>query len=314
MTKSPAPETATPPQSDVEAWIGRTGYPLELRAAKILSDAGFDEVDVCQYFDDPRHENQPSEVDVVASVVVPVEVPPQGVRAMPPGAAAPGVDPSPSAAIPPSRLEFRVTIVAECKYARARPWVVLCAERKTSAESLLKAWPSNADGWKAISSLAGLRENPVWTVRLFPLQVGHRIAEYQGDDQGAVRDAVVDNRRPERGNAPYYAVSNAITAAEARAKAARTGDRTVPRPEIVVPVVVVDGDLYEYSLTKGNKLRLRQVKRSTLIWSKWGGTRPDTIVPILTVQAVKSATKDIVQPLRILIEQNAPAVLASVLT
>lgn len=307
MTDEPCP-----PSTAVEAWINKTGYPLELRTAKILRDAGFDEVDVCQYFDDPRHDNQPSEVDVAASLIVRIDLPEVGLWSPPPTTPTLGLTSSPPQAPLPSRLEFRVTIVAECKYARTRPWVVLCAERKTSAMSLLKAWPSNSDGWKAISSLAGIPEDSRSTARLFPLEVGHRIAEYQGDDQGSVRDAVVGNRRPERGNAPYYAVSNAITAAEARAAANRTGDRGVPRPEIVVPIVVVDGELYEYTLTKANKLRLKQVKQSTLVWSKWGASRPDTIVPILSVSALKSATKGIVSPIKTLVEQNAKAIIDAV--
>lgn len=309
MTDEPE---SSPPSIAVEAWIRRTGYPLELRTAKILRDAGFDEVDVCQYFDDPRHDNQPSEVDVVASLIVRVDLPEVGLWPPSPTTPTLGLTASPPQAPLASRLEFRVTIVAECKYARARPWVILCAERKASAMSLLKAWPSNSDGWKAISSLAGIPEDSQFTARLFPLDVGHRIAEYQGDDQGSVRDAVVGNRRPEKGNAPYYAVSNAITAAEARAAASRTGDRGVPRPEIVVPIVVVDGEIYEYTLTKGNKLRLKQVKQSTLVWSKWGASRPDTIVPILTVAALKSATKGIVSPIKTLVEQNAKAILDAV--
>ena len=210
MTGSPSAEV-----EGIERWIQSQGYPLEMRTARKLRRCHFTNVVESVEYGDPI-EGTLRQCDVLVT---------EEVR-------------SPSGENP-----IRISLVFECKYARGSPWLVLHRPSlgQGAQASLLPRLAAGVGYYlpEAISQLVfGSDSEKKWYRNTFgqPKVVGFRAIEVPLRKGGP--DSPRDGKKTPKDPA-FDAIRQVLAAGEARARTSSG----VGSPELVVPVVVIDGEL-----------------------------------------------------------------------
>jgi hypothetical protein len=211
MTDSPSSEA-----EGIERWIQSQGYPLEMRTARKLRRCHFTNVMESVEYGDPI-EGTLRQCDVLVTEEV---------------------------LSPLGENRNRVSLVFECKYARGSPWLVL---RRPSSDhetqtSLLPRLTGGVGYYlpEAISQLVfGSVPESSWYRDTFGQSkvVGFRAIEVPLRKGGLVSPR--DGKKAQRDPA-FDAIRQVLAAGEAKARASSG----VGPPELVLPVVVIDGQLY----------------------------------------------------------------------
>lgn len=252
--------------SEIQKWIEQTGYPLELRTARALRSLGFVDVGLSQYFQVPG-EDKLRECDVVGSVDV-------------------SLNTSTWTHGRPPFDSVRLTAVIECKYTKLEPFVIFAAERDVTLGDYARSYPANLSGRRVLNSVTA--DEPAFSAK-FRDTVGYRVREYDALDEPPQPKAEEKSkdRRPDPGRKGFYAIMNAIHAAEARAVAHNDSPPGSTHPEIMVPAVILDGPLFLCDLTKGNKIRVKPSSRSSILQTAWGLDRIHTRVEIASIDELR---------------------------
>jgi hypothetical protein len=256
---------AKPTRDELEEWALKSGHALELRAARALQKLGLRDVGVSEYYRDPT-----DPVDRECDVVGSFDIGSSSTVDLPGG-------------IPPP---FRCTFVVECKYIKQSPWVVFLSGREVTAEVFFRSYPTNRAARIVTDSMGHLSASPDLTVPPVTMELGHRIAPFDSKAENIRPKAEDSKGRPDKANVPFHAVQSAIRAARARIKADDPGDGAPRKPEIAIPVVAVDGELYDCSMSEKGRLRFRSSSGLLLLRTSWEDGYSRTLVPVVPIKSI----------------------------
>lgn len=221
----------------VKKWVGTTGYPLEFHVATVMAKAGF-KVTQSHYTDSIDDSNKQREVDVIASMEL--------------GA-------------------IRVNIVAECKYAKKKPWIIFSSlANKLSYEQYVLAMLATDEGTSRISFLANNSDV-------------HSLQMVRGSERSGylvrVAHSTVDPETHGAEDIAYRAMQSVTdNSLSLTAKDNRHASR------VFFPTVIIDGNLYEcfYDETR-QSVEVVQVSEMQVHWRANNNRR------LMTVDVVTKA-------------------------
>lgn len=248
-------------------WITRRGYPLETRVAMSLSKAGFF-VSRGNLYSDPGTGTL-REIDVTASLASKEYRTPSGVI-----------------------LTIQVTLVVECKHVEDKSWVVFSQPAHIRNGRELNGLLSNRLGSRLLFIMAEGSRPP----KLQTLDLG----ELVGYDLRAGPTSKQDE--PDHAHAAYSQVLSA-----ARARASRTSvdeGRSWKHADLVVPVIVIDGALYECVPGPGEEPSLKTIRRGVVLTQSWEPRIPDSVVHVVTAEDLPAFSASSYQDAKLLLERD----------
>jgi hypothetical protein len=224
----------------VAAWFQTQGYPLEMRVARAFRDARF-RVTQSEYYEDPGTSTR-REVDVVASVQREIH-----------------------------KVLVRVSIVAECKVSRDKPWVLFTAPNRLAAPASVAQRTSSRFGRLLLKELS---HDP--SVQALPLLALPDRTAY------GVTQALTSGK-----DVTYEACVSVAGASVAQAvEADRHSDRGRAAAEIIFPTVVVDGRMFEAYLDDAGDVVIAEAESGVLVWRNPLGNVVHTVIHVITSQAI----------------------------
>lgn len=206
-------------------WLEKQGYPLELKVGNVLGYLDWF-VDYNRYYEDPVT-SKTREIDLFAY---------RG-----------SFD---------SDLSLWINMVIECKMSREKPWIVLASESPFPADSLLPGILAQEIHNEFLRS-----REPSNSLEILsrPRRIGHGVV--RGFSDSGTGDPT----------SAYSGVQTAVTAATIIAdERTRTAIKLSPETseysfDLVVPVVVLDGLLFEYWVTSQSTPILQEVDYSFVL-------------------------------------------------
>jgi hypothetical protein len=194
-------------------WLDQHGFPMEMRVGRILREAGWEATHATWYLDSETSKHR--EIDIVATTG--------------PG----GFDIKGCAYI---------HLVIECKQSRAKPWVVFSAEN-TPPPAFLRGLLTVDEFSRAVLAVSRKHKIDPPEFLKFSRVLAHGVVK--AHSEGKTGDPT----------APYAALRGAASAALATATVnARwsVDNPAYPFAHVYVPMVVLDGELYEYVMEEGS--------------------------------------------------------------
>lgn len=171
---------------------------------------------------------------------------------------------------------FRVSFVVECKLSRDKPWVLFSAPAQRLSDRARVAQRASSDNGADLLDEICKRED-VQALELF--QIGERSA--YGVTQAFTTGSDVT----------FSALLGATKAASAEAEASnRASVQQGWTCEIIFPVIVIDGALFEYYLAKDDGPLLGRIADGVLAWRNPIARMPHTFVHIVTRDALDQFT------------------------
>ena len=237
----------------ISKWLDRQGFPFELRVGKRIANAGWS-VTHGHLFTD-RASGKSRETDIIASLA------------------------SSDQTLPVVRL----SLIVECKVSSARPWVVFTAKGRPITPMLSSAFASGATATAALFELISARNKPE---ALSLLSSGGR----RNHGIAAVDFATSRGRRR---NMAYAAVRAAAAGATARSAdqddqydahkgSGRTAEDQVSGFTVYLPVVVVGGDLFEFSLNDDGSETLDSIDAAKVLAPSMNAPSGTSLVSVVT--------------------------------
>ncbi|MEX1187521.1 MAG: hypothetical protein WEA80_13120 [Gemmatimonadaceae bacterium] len=245
----------------VRAWLAKEGYPLELEIGRQLRDAGVNDIEHGHLYRDQRS-GKWREVDILGTQFTLTGKPGEPTQ-------------------PPS---FTLRFVVECKYSH-RPWLVLASESSQVERQFPSGYLLGAVG----SAIVRRAEMPNVgryttsgsgvTLKAFGLGAmrGHGVVQALGAKKAGP-------------NMAYRAVRSVVAAAGAEAartdasllaQVALPGEPRVKQVFLHLPVVVVQGSIFELSLNREGRESLREVEEAGLLAPGPHGKASPTLVRIV---------------------------------
>jgi hypothetical protein len=265
------PKPAIPPSKEdlkkkAEGWLNGEGYPLEMRVARALREAGFLNVNQSETYFDPTEEKW-REIDIIAGEL---HVPNVG------------------GATVPFNETFVVRLVIECTYSGMDPWIVFPRAPNQLAEEYAKVtgrlWSQEAR-WIPRAIMDEVQAGrPIPSLLEFGTPVAYGVVR-SGDPRGEGEDAPKASHP--KGRVPANAkVAQVVSAAEAI-------QRTSPTVwSITIPVVVVDGELVSARLEDSGRAAIEETDGFvTLLQARSGAETPSLAVHIVTAAALPDFAK-----------------------
>jgi hypothetical protein len=240
----------------VEKWLKRQGYPLEMVVAQEFRRAGFDVTQSAFYEDQQTHQSR--EIDMFAMMEV----------ARGDGNADSGIN------------FIRLTLAVECKLSRDKPWVLFTHDpRESEAENFPSIVPGTDGGFRLLTDAKKASASGTFP-RLRPITVPSRVA--YGVKRAAESNEDVSNQ----------ACWAAVKAAVARAPRHVDDEDSEPNAIIALPVVVVDGLLFEAYLNASNDVEVKPIDFSWLLWKQPILGYRHTLVYLVTASTVAGFADD----------------------
>ncbi|MCI4320682.1 MAG: hypothetical protein L3K05_00010 [Thermoplasmata archaeon] len=212
----------------------------------------------------------------------------------------------------PSGAEsIHLALVIECKYGADTPWVNLIGETDisfvwlpTAAFATAAARPWLDSSAEAMSPLKGL------TAKGFGDAFGYRILPYlptlaeprnpAKSKPGTQRRSRDPEVRPEE--VPYWAIDRCLRGAAARARLGRTpGTSEFPPWEVIHPVVVFDGDLFECRVGAGGKPKAKRVQSTKVLRETLEADNRRIVVSVVSAKNFVSWAKHEAEEFRALV-------------
>lgn len=262
MANEKDPQVTDKPKIEkVRDWLMRAGYPLEMRVARVFTmSPAFNRVVLADVYKSKGSESTLRDIDVAAQLAVFLHRPDafegQGVT-----------------------MFFDLFTVCECKANPKghRPWIVFTEEKAALDPSFrIQSHPANALGEWLLREI--VTDERVAQLELF---VAPRVGY-------SVRCARLgDNNPRDNDQDPAYEAVMAVMDA-ARAKADVTSD-SFEMFRIVLPLIVVDADLYECWLDPKGQLELEPRDEMAVLWKTGPGIGAKSHVMIYIVTEAKLA-------------------------
>ena len=240
----------------LKEWLVETGYPLEMEVANVLRNRGF-AVFQSDYYKDPQSDEY-REIDVVAVA---------------------------AHAIGKNGNLLHVRVLCECKTSRTKPWLFFVDDANTPNERLL------------LFSRAGNR----FAHRLLSRAI-HDLCRthpplFAFDRPPAYGVTQAFRKKPSDPDVSYLALMQAANAVRVRTLEADevtpVGPYGAADAEVFIPVVVVDGELFDVSLGQDWAPNLTPVERQVVLWRNPIAGRFFTIIHVVRKDRVGAFTSDL---------------------
>lgn len=241
----------------VAKWLDEQGYPLEMRVASVLQTKGFRAVQ-SEYFRDPESGDL-RELDILAFIQQRVK-----------------------------NVLFRVSILVECKLSVDKPWLLFTSDRISLADSArVVQRGANQLGrcfLREIAQESTVQELPIFTLPQRPAY-GLTQAFTQGRD-------VCYSAATSVSKAAFSSVEKLDATKQARRQSTNFLVRQDHIVSIVLPVIVVDGKLYDVYLGGSNEIVVEEITDGTLLWRNPLVGMPHTIISIVSSTAFDKFVDD----------------------
>jgi hypothetical protein len=256
----------------VAQWLRTKGYPLEMRVANAFRAAGFSIIQSA-YFGDPRT-GKARELDVLAM---------KGWRS--------------------ESIQWQLLLLFECKVSKKKPWVMFSRELRvddTEGELHYYRVPASRLGKQLILKLRRLNNaRAALPLLAFTDRPGYglQLANIGDDDENQLED---------RRDPAFDAATKIAHAAVLHADSVDTAEYDeTPVGQIVLPIVIVEGLLFDAHLDAANELVVSSKAGGVLDWSNPVGGRPPTWIRISTEDALPALVADAEVTARYLSEDSA---------
>jgi hypothetical protein len=173
---------------------------------------------------------------------------------------------------------FRLTVAIECKTSRDKPWLVL-----SSAQS-------DRDGPKHVEDRSASRAGMEFLRRVCDRSDIQELAIFR---QPARNGYSVVRAFGEGPDIPYAAMMSASKAARAIAEEASHVRADYVVAEIILPVVVLDGRLFEAYLTRDGETIMSETSRALVYWRNPVAGNIHSVVSVMTFTALDSFVDDV---------------------
>lgn len=238
---------------DIEAkllsWLDTQGYPLEMRVARAFQRSGFRTIQSDYYSDAETGDSR--EIDVLASLQE-------------------GDD----------NTLIRVTMVAECKSSKDKPWILFSSKECTLARPARVAQRAASPlGRLVLLQLAQDKE-----VQSLPIFEVPEIPAY------GLTQAFTSGH-----DACYGAATAVADAAAAIATEDPEQHRGLRRPEIlefIFPVVITEARLFSATLEADSSIAINEIESGVLLWRNPLVGLPHTIIHVVSLKALDRFVAD----------------------
>ncbi|MFZ1023491.1 MAG: hypothetical protein WAN87_05090 [Thermoplasmata archaeon] len=267
MTANTAPKpTKEDLKKKAEGWLNGEGYPLEMRVARALREAGFLNVNQSETYLDPVEEKW-REIDITAAEFHVPNVAGETV---------------------PFNESFIVRLVLECTYSGTDPWIVFPRTPNALAEDYAKVtgrlW-SQAARWipRAIMDEVQLG-NPIPSLLEFGTPVAYGVVR-TGDPRSEGEE--IPKASHARGKVPANTkVAQVVSAAQAL-----QGTEAAVW-SLAIPAVVVDAQLFSARLQENGRAAIEETGGfATLLQARHGAETPNLAVHLVTAEAFPDFAK-----------------------
>jgi hypothetical protein len=247
--------TASDEPSRVAEWLAKQGYPLELRVGQILRKAGW-RVQHARWYTDPDS-GKARETDIVAELWESDQGKPQ--------------------------KSVCIQLVVECKSSQDKPWVVFSAPQERLP--LLLRDTAVADRYS---------RDALWAAGTRKIKLPSLLTGWKALGHGVVR-AHTDGKTGDP-TSPFAALHAVVSAATALGR--EHADFALAAADhwfssyVVVPLIVLDGSLYQYSLTDESKEHLQPIHRIAVPVMRQGDWE-QTNVTVVTYSSFDAYTEEV---------------------
>lgn len=161
---------------------------------------------------------------------------------------------------------FRFTVAIECKTSPEKPWVVFSSEVHHDPTEHITDRASSSVGGKLLTLIASRRDIQQLPLFKRPERAGYAIVRGLGDGQ----------------DVPYTAMMSAAKAADTIAWEASGPNHDIVA-EVVFPVVVFDGNLFECYLDDEENPLLVETTRRTVYWRNPIAGKIHSVITVTTI-------------------------------
>lgn len=234
-------------RTKVLEWLNQQGYPLEMRVARELQTAGFgNNLTIGSFYEDLQT-GKDREVDVIAYHVQ------TGLR---------------QGSI--TSFALLVLLLVECKKS-TKPWIGFVVEdNPLNANEMASVyhWPMTKVARDRVADHLMLNWDSIGARFFAPGPTAYGLAEARLGER-RLDEKPVSNRSGTSSNRAFDALRQLLDAVEGRLKMAedvesKTNQADHQRGTVCVPVIVLDGPLFECRLS-GGELSLTEVNRTTVV-------------------------------------------------
>lgn len=164
-----------------------------------------------------------------------------------------------------------VTFAIECKVSKKKPWVVFTQPNEIVDENYVNWYCASERAWQYIvhASIRGKFEK-------LPLTFHQRKRIGYGVTQAFTSAEDV----------PYKALHSAVRCAIEMTKRSEKSKMNAEFIDIIIPVVAIDGDLFETYLDEDNQLVCSKVTESVILWDAIISDKKSLAVHIVTREAL----------------------------
>lgn len=234
-------------KTKISKWLHQQGYPLEMWVASTVQKVGFRTVQ-SEYFRDPET-GDPREVDVLAALQEQF----------------------------PDVL-FRISLLIECKLSSDKPWLLFTSKRiRLAGPARVAQRAANQLGRMYLDRVA--RQKDVQSIPIFslPERPAYGVTQAFTTGRDVCHSAVTSVSK-----AAFSMVARLDEAKEMRQKNLRFRLRYPNIISIILPVVVVDGQLFEVYLDDQMDTVVNEINSGTLLWRNPIVGMPHTIIRIIS--------------------------------
>lgn len=249
------------------AWLTNQGYPLEMEVGRAFRDSGW-RVEHAKWYVDIAT-GKPRPIDLFASWSIHRDEPLGAVT---------------------------LSLAIECKKSIGKPWVVLASEHSHYPTALDEAISAELIGRSAMF-VAGVRQASIPEMLRPAKRIGHGIVK-----------AHTENKSGDP-TSPFAAVRSAVAACTSIGRQndefAMSFAAVYPSVHVVVPVVLLEGTLFEYSLSEAGNGELTEVSISQLLAGAGDGTQ-SLITQLVTKNAVEGFASALAMQARLFCNSMLP--------
>lgn len=253
--------------SKIITWLDEQGYPLEMRTAATLQKRGL-RVFQSQYYSDPESEDS-REIDIVAFKQKEI-----------------------------NDVLIRVSLVIECKLSIEKPWLLFTSNTTGPAKPARVAQrAANILGRHyliAICQQDKIQGLPIWEL---PERAAYGVTQGFTTGKDVCYSAVTSVSKA--------ALSIATEVDEKRKrekKAVKILRRSKRICSIALPIVVVEGQLFEVFLNDRSNIEINAIENGTLLWRNPIFGAPHTIINIVTSSGFDKFTDDAIKSIDMLLD------------
>lgn len=234
-------------KNKIITWLNEQGYPLEMRIASALQQKGFRVVQ-SEYFSDPESGDS-RELDVVAFKQKEIE----GVL-------------------------FRLSLLIECKRSTDKPWLLFTSDKRRLANpARIAQRAANSLGRHYLLEVCKKDEVQELSIFSLPERPAYGVTQALTTGKDVCYSAVTSVSK-----AALSTVAELDERKEREKKEFRILIRSANICSIVLPVVVVEGQLFEVFLDDQSDVAVNSIESGTLLWRNPIVGMPHTIVNIIT--------------------------------